>query len=221
MKRLVTQIERMEEFFVKNLCRFLILYFQINGIFRYIAYLADDCAVYRYSFAIFPLPIYDLCTSSAKVLRTFREITVGDYRDYQLRHGPFRFLCEAGVTRFALISTRLPARTRFHAPLRLRERRDRAADSRARSIAGARHADRSENARDRSVGRRCIVTASLSDNTIAGSRTRPMGRGGQSAATIPLVGQPDPLPHAPTWTILSFSHLLYIHNHKTARSPRA
>lgn len=34
-----------------------------------------------------------------------------------------------------------------------------------------------------------------------------MGRGGQSAATIPLVGQADLLPHALTWTILSRAFL--------------
>lgn len=57
--------------------------------------------------------IYDLCTSSAKFLRAFREITVQDYRDYQLRHGPFWFLYEVGVTRFALISTRSSAARAF------------------------------------------------------------------------------------------------------------
>lgn len=68
---------------------------------------------------------------------------------------------------------------------------------------------------------RCIVTASHGDNTIAeslaGSRTRPMGRGGQSAATFPLVGQPDPLPHAPSPGPFSRSLTCrYNHNHKSS-----
>lgn len=78
------------------------------------------------------------------------------------------------------------------------ERRDCAADSRARLIAGAHRQRIARQARARAPDISSLaVDISLrreyaGDNTIAGPRTRPMGRGGQSTATFPLVGQPDP-----------------------------
>lgn len=137
----------------------------------------------------------------------------GLYRDYQLRYGPFRVSYET-------IASAIPVdkHVRFHASLHLR------AFSREIDRKFAARKQVRERERERARGEingphRCIVTASPGDNTIADSRTRPMGRGGQSAATISLVGQPDlcspTLSPGPFSLSRAFSHLPYIHNHKT------